>query len=794
MVKYFNEYTNVDFKCDKYPDLKLDIFQLAAIEAIHNGAHPLVTAHTGSGKTLPAEYAIQYYVCELKKKVIYTAPIKSLSNQKFNEFKQKMPYISFGILTGDIKFNPDAECIIMTTEILRNSLSLLNGEKGYNNDLINDIGCVIFDEVHYINDTSRGKVWEECIMWLPKKITMVMLSATIDKVNQFAEWIEKIKGREVWVCSTGKRVVPLIHYSFLSINDCSLKMFDSDDKKRIKTFIDGNLHILKDSNNTYSERNINELYSIIKLTKNVLDVKRSTVIHRIVENLKNNDMLPAICFVFSRQRADDMAKQLNINLIDTDPTTIEREIQNILKNIDNSSDYIETNEYKTMIELMKRGIAVHHSGVIPVIREIVEMMFAKGYIKVLFATETFAVGVNMPTKTVMFTDIQKFSDGTFRYLHPHEYTQMSGRAGRRGLDNVGHVIHLFNLYNDLSMISPVVLKNILNGSPQTLKSKYNIWYDTILHIMNSDSNNICKDTYESVMTSMIQYEVNGQIREIDKEIHTTTVEIEKIRKFVDENKYIIQYYDMLNEYKTTNNKKKSKKIYEEMKQFSEEIYKKYRIDVVKKVNILNEIDLLESKLLKLNEDKVNAQEYLMREIEEKYNYLCINGFYDSNNRLSLLGKVSLCFKEVNCIIFSKLIIEHSDIFKEMSAPQLVGALSIFVIDENNDCLLNNINDEKISKLVDIVMNYDNEITLCFDKIEYFINWCISENDIDCKRVIADSGLYAGEFIKAILKINNICEELNNACELTNNMFLKSLLCEIPKLTLKSIATNKSLYL
>ena len=203
-------------------NFELSDFQKTAIKAIEEGDHVLITAHTGSGKTLPAEHAIQYFA-QKGKKVIYTAPIKALSNQKYNEFQIKFPNISFGILTGDIKFNPEADVLIMTTEILKNTLYLKRLKQvedlDFEMDFENDLGCVVFDEVHYINDRDRGKVWEETIILLPPQIQMLMLSATIDKPENFANWIETTKKTEnyqkkVILTGTHQRVVPLVHYVY----------------------------------------------------------------------------------------------------------------------------------------------------------------------------------------------------------------------------------------------------------------------------------------------------------------------------------------------------------------------------------------------------------------------------------------------------------------------------------------------------------------------------------------------------------------------------------------------------
>ena len=223
-------------KFSKYP-FELSDFQKYSLQAIEQGKHSLVTAHTGSGKTLPAEYAIEKFTSE-GKKVIYTAPIKALSNQKYHEFTEKFPNISFGILTGDIKFNPDADCLIMTTEILRNTLFHKKSEDEksksllhFDMDMDNDLACVIFDEVHYINDADRGKIWEETIIMMPHHVQMVMLSATIDKVEEFAQWVETTSQREVFISTTNHRVVPLTHYGYIS---CQQSVCKSLEKNRIE--------------------------------------------------------------------------------------------------------------------------------------------------------------------------------------------------------------------------------------------------------------------------------------------------------------------------------------------------------------------------------------------------------------------------------------------------------------------------------------------------------------------------------------------------------------------------------
>lgn len=769
----------------KYPSMKLDIFQLAAITAIRQGHHPLVTAHTGSGKTLPAEYAIEYFIREKGKKVIYTAPIKSLSNQKFHEFKAKFPAISFGILTGDIKFNPDADCVIMTTEILRNSLA--QGALG------EDVGCVVFDEVHYINDADRGKVWEECIMWLPKTVLMVMLSATIDRVAQFAEWIEGIKGEEVWICSTNKRVVPLTHYAFMTANTGDLKGLDKEERDFVNSFID-TPKTIKQSDGTFIERNIVDTFKVAKMIGPDA-VKRSTVIHRAVTYLKDNEMLPAICFVFSRKRANDMARQLGINLLsdydDQEGWRVPHEVLTILKRLPNWEEYVRTAEYEEMIDLMQRGIAVHHSGVIPVLREIVEIMFSKGYVKMLFATETFAVGVNMPTKTVLFTDIQKFAETQFRFLHPHEYTQMAGRAGRRGLDKVGHVIHLFNLYDGMGAIGQHTLKTILAGAPQTLRSKYAIGYDTVLNVAADGCGDVIERSLQVALNSMIRYEIDSTLAVIDRQL---TEKRAKLVPLPELHEKLADEHDTRVKAIASASKKQKLRLVGELKDFIEETKKKTGVDVNKVLQKKKDLVAMETECRELEADRARVEGELRANVTGAYCDLVGCGLIDDGERLTEIGLAARCFKEVDCLSFSVILRRNRELFEALSVAELVGFLSMFAYDNGDDGdVAVNIKNNRISRLIELFVD-EFGIELNGEKHMRFMDWCVAENDTECKQIMADSGLYGGEFVKAVLKINNICAELDAACVVYGYAALAKTVSEVAAATLKSIVTAQSLYL
>ena len=377
---------------DKYP-FQLSSFQKFAIESIVEGNHILITAHTGSGKTLPAEFAIEYFVSK-GQKVIYTSPIKALSNQKFYEFTQKFPNISFGILTGDIKTNPEANVLIMTTEILMNTLYAKNRKDDtktnsltmFEMDFNNELACVIFDEIHYINDIDRGKVWEETIMMLPQHIQMVMLSATLDSPEKFALWCET-RGqtcektcdktyKQVYLSTTYERVVPLTHYSFITCTQGLFKILKDKQLEMEVMKATNTLHVIQDSKGNFNEINYQRIHKILKTfqDKNYY-VKRQHVLNSVTKYMVDNNMLPAICFVLSRKALEQCAKEVNTTLLEDDskvPYIVRKECEQIIRKLPNYQEYLNLPEYLSMVSLFEKGIAIHHAGIIPILREMVE--------------------------------------------------------------------------------------------------------------------------------------------------------------------------------------------------------------------------------------------------------------------------------------------------------------------------------------------------------------------------------------------------------------------------------------
>jgi superfamily II RNA helicase len=814
---------------DKYP-FPLSSFQKFAIESIVEGNHILVTAHTGSGKTLPAEFAIEHFVSQ-GKKVIYTSPIKALSNQKFYEFTQKFPNISFGILTGDIKTNPEADVLIMTTEILMNTLYAKNRKDdttGFNNktssltmfemDFDNELACVVFDEIHYINDLDRGRVWEETIMMLPQHIQMVMLSATLDSPEKFALWCETrgqttaYSSKTVYLTTTYERVVPLTHYSFIT---CTQGLFNILKDKQLEMEImktTNTLHTIQDAKGNFNDTNYQRIYKTIKLFRDKNHyVKRQHVLNSVARHMVDNNMLPAICFVLSRKALEQCAKEVTTVLLEDDskvPYIVRRECEQIIRKLPNYQEYLNLPEYVSMVSLLEKGVAIHHAGIMPILREMVEILFAKGYIKLLFATETFAVGINMPTKTVLFTDLNKFDGSGMRPLYSHEYTQMAGRAGRRGIDTIGHVIHLTNLFKD---IDQTTLKTIMKGKPQTLVSKFKISYNLLLNLIDIGETNYTKYAKRSMIQGDIEQSMKGyydSISKLQNEMDNLSLVIDSCRTPIE----IVEEYVELKQKRLVFVNKKRKEIERNIQQIQDK-YKTLDRDI----EVITKYTSKRDELTKLNDQLVNTEKTLETNVFKVLNLMENDKFIQmsDNNEyiLTTKGHIATHIREIHCLVFADLI--ESKVLHKFPAKELVGILSCFtnitVPEEKRSILpISDYSNVKytVVTIYDMYQKQSNieiknmietgiDYNIHFDLIDYAIKWCDCENDVDCKRLLheisIEKEIFLGEFIKAILKINNITAEIEKIAELLGDIEFLSILKQVPQLTLKYVATNQSLY-
>uniref|UniRef100_A0A6C0F5C4 Helicase ATP-binding domain-containing protein n=1 Tax=viral metagenome TaxID=1070528 RepID=A0A6C0F5C4_9ZZZZ len=823
---------------DMFP-FPLSPFQKHSIEAIVTGNHILVTAHTGSGKTLPAEFAIEYFVKrkgDKRRRVIYTSPIKALSNQKFYEFTKKFPDISFGILTGDLKANPDADVLIMTTEILQNTLyrrknptttttSLQNAGKSllaFDMDIENELACVIFDEVHYINDQDRGKVWEETIMMLPLQVQMVMLSATIDSPEKFALWCENRDKTDdkktVFLASTYERVVPLTHYSFITSNSAIFKILKDKEKEQEVKNVTNKLITIQTAGGKFEEENFQRVKKTLKLmeTKNVY-VKRQHVLNNVCKHMVENEMLPALCFVFSRKALEVCANEITVPLLEFDSKvgyTVKRECEQIIRKLPNYQEYLELPEYHNMVALLEKGIAIHHAGVMPVLREMVELLYAKGYIKLLFATETFAVGINMPTKTVLFTDINKFDGSGMRMLHSHEYTQQAGRAGRRGIDTVGHVIHLTNLFKNTDTME---FRQMMGGKPQTLVSKFKISFNLILNLLDAGDSDFAR----FANNSMIQDSILSEMSVTYKKITEISTEIEVLNNSLDHcrtPRQIVQEYIDISEKHVHAANKKRKDIDRRMQEIQsnhkfleqdKQTLIKYNAKCDEMARLSDRLDDT-NKFIAENVDKVTDILISKRFLEKP---LVDESTNKPIHKLTIKGTIASHIREMHCLVMAELVDKNE--LQSLTAQELVSLFSCFTnvtVPEDLSCIVPNAPTQQIRDLVlkcrtmyneyldletEKQINTGTDYNIHFELLRYVYDWTMAESAQECKLVLQtlsqDKEVFLGEFVKALLKINNISSELEKVAEYIGNIELLHKLRKIPQLTLKYVATNQSLY-
>ena len=483
-------------------DFELDTFQKRAVLLLEQHQSLFVAAHTSAGKTVVAEYAIALAL-KHHKKAIYTSPIKALSNQKFRDFKDI--FSDVGIITGDVQLEKTAQCLIMTTEILRSYL--------YRNDsIMSDVEWVIFDEVHYINDEERGVVWEEVLIMLPPDVRIVMLSATVPNAGDFAEWVGQTKRSNIHVIKTLKRPVPLRHCIYTgNSSKTSNQLFAIAYNQGLDTI--ENVEGYKEANLVIKER----LRNYVKQADSHTQLKQDKNIWKsLIENLNKEEKLPLIGFVFSRRKCDELSEMM-ANIVCLTTSSERGYIHNFFtKSIArlNTCDRVLP-QIQRMLFLLKKGVGVHHSGILPILKEIVELLFQKGTVKVLFATETFAIGVNMPARTVVFDSVVKFDGQNRRNLQPGEYIQMAGRAGRRGKDEQGLVIIIAK--NELPDFS--VFHEMMFGKPLVLSSKFRLRYSMILNSLTSKSfstEELIRKSFAESDTTKQESKFREEIKQLEK--------------------------------------------------------------------------------------------------------------------------------------------------------------------------------------------------------------------------------------------------------------------------------------
>ena len=450
---------------------ELDDFQKDACRCITDGKSVVVCAPTGAGKTVIAQHAI-HCALEQGKKVFYTTPLKALSNQKYNDFSEKYGIDKVGLLTGDTSINRGAQIVVMTTEVFRNMLYGTNF--GSVTDNLKDVKYVILDEVHYMNDEQRGTVWEESIIYCPTNVQIVALSATVANADKLTEWINTVHSRTELI-NTDFRPVPLRFY-----------YFDSSQPNTLLPLLTPNGTLNK------------KIKPEKKEFKRGKAVQKRNTVKDVVRNLHEKNMLPAIYFTFSRKKCDEqMEKCASLCLVTPKE---QEEIRQIIDNYIAENPYLYKNKH---IEYLMLGVASHHAGLLPGWKVLVEKLFQKGLIKVVFATETLAAGINMPARSTVISSISKRTDNGHRTLTPSEFLQMSGRAGRRGMDEIGYVVIVGTPFQTPEEVAELVLSD---ANP--LESKFSPSYSMVLNLLQRFT---LEEAKELVLKSFGYFSSNSRI-------------------------------------------------------------------------------------------------------------------------------------------------------------------------------------------------------------------------------------------------------------------------------------------
>lgn len=513
-----------------YKQYKLDKFQEEAINSIESNNSVIVAAPTGAGKTLIAEYAIEKHI-ESDRQIIYTAPIKALSNQKYRDFSREYGD-KVGIVTGDVVINADAPTLIMTTEIFRNTIF-------DDIDRLKDVHCVIFDEIHFIDDIERGTVWEESIIFAPQHIKFICLSATIPNLNEFADWMRSVRQGRIDVVSETERPVPLEYKLYLEGYGLGWldELKETQDQAAREQETGGNR---KQGIGNRGRRNGNRPAAAVRtqVLEPVAVGIEELMGADLIEHIQFSGQLPCLYFSFSRKSCEEKA----LENIDRDLLNFE-EKEAILDKYDRLCERYGIRDdvsAQTLRKLVGHGVAYHHAGILPTLKEVVERLFTSGYIRLLFTTETFALGINMPACTAVFNSVSKYDGVQFRYLKSREYHQMAGRAGRRGIDTQGFVYACidteFDEYDEV--------ERIVSGDIESIESQFNLSYSSVLNLYAKHGGRI----YDVCDKSLGNYQGIRILKQLDRSLEKLNKEKEELGELVcargDSPKKLWKYRDM----------------------------------------------------------------------------------------------------------------------------------------------------------------------------------------------------------------------------------------------------------
>ncbi len=480
----------------------LDEFQIAACGFVEEGKSVLVAAPTGAGKTIIAEFAIYRAMQTAEDKVFYTAPMKALSNQKFQELVSEYGTQNVGLLTGDTNINSHARIVVMTTEVLRNMLYA-------DSDLLKNLACVVMDEVHFLADRFRGAVWEEVIIHLPQSVRMVSLSATVSNAEEFGDWLQAVRG-DTEVIVSEERPVPLDQHILMRTR--LIDLFDSSGLAATHRVNPELVQMARYGGRTLGSRQMKDVgrYHSRGGRPENLRMDRPDV----VKLLDSKNLLPAIFFVFSRVGCDQaVAKVLRAGIRLT--TVQERdEIRAIVEDRCRTllDEDLAVLGYWDWLSGLERGVAAHHAGLLPAFKEVVEELFQKKLVKAVFATETLALGINMPARTVVLEKLEKFNGEARVPITPGEYTQLTGRAGRRGIDVEGHSVIQW-----VDGLDPQAVASLASRRTYPLNSSFKPTYNMAVNLIEQFGRGRTREILES---SFAQFQADRAVVDLARKVRS----------------------------------------------------------------------------------------------------------------------------------------------------------------------------------------------------------------------------------------------------------------------------------
>jgi ATP-dependent RNA helicase HelY len=655
-TKLMNKYPKTKKFADTFP-FELDPFQIEACHALENGKGVLVAAPTGAGKTIVGEFAVDL-VINSGGKCFYTTPIKALSNQKFSELSEKYGESKVGLLTGDTSINSEAQIVVMTTEVLRNMIYS-------NSSTINDLKYVVMDEVHYLADKFRGAVWEEILIHLSEAVQVISLSATVSNAEEFGEWLQTVRG-DTEVIVSEIRPVPL--YQHVLFGNRLVDLFGENHKL--------NPELTRLERDSY--RQVRGTWR--EKPKGPKSLTRSEVI----EKLDREGLLPAITFIFSRNNCDAAVRQCltaGIRLTNSQERSSIREV--VAKNIKSlAEEDLVVLGYYEWADALERGVAAHHAGLLPAFKVTVEELFQRGLVKAVFATETLALGINMPARTVVLEKLSKWNGEGHVAISPGEYTQLTGRAGRRGIDIEGNAVILWG--NELDSTS---VGGLASTRTYPLKSSFKPTYNMSINLISQFGSDKARTSLES---SLAQFQADKAVVGLAKQIRKN--ESARDSLFIEakcDKGDFIEYSQLRGQIKKLeSDSKRSKRKRAEIDDEIASIRKRMKNHICHSCPDRENHSRFAERALRLQREidglteRINSRTNVIAKRFDRIKIILDKFGYIDNDQITKPGKMlAKIYGETDLLIAESI---RADLFSNLSATDLVAVISSCIYESRND--------------------------------------------------------------------------------------------------------------